>query len=73
MGVSEPSSYVMFNVGLVWAVTWQGSALVRLGVSLIEPTGISWAEVAPPAPHQPLRNVCRLLSADVNCNEKVKG
>ena len=38
----------------MWAVTWQGGALVRLGVSRQDPTGLSWAEVAPPAPECPL-------------------
>ena len=36
------------------AVTWQGGALVRLGVSLMEPQGTHWAEVAAPAPDTPL-------------------
>jgi hypothetical protein len=37
-------------------VTWQGSVLVRLGVSLLEPTGTSWAEIPPPGPQHPLRH-----------------
>jgi hypothetical protein len=44
------------GAGLAWAVTWQGSALVRLGVSLLDPTGTSWAEVPPPGPLHPLRH-----------------
>ena len=32
--------------GLVWAVTWSGSALVRLGVAVTEPTGAAWVEVS---------------------------
>ena len=40
--------------GLVWAVTWHGSALVRLGVSLVDPSGTHWCEVASPSPEQPL-------------------
>ena len=40
--------------GLVWALTWLGSALVRLGVSLTDPSGTHWAEVAAPSPDTPL-------------------
>ena len=40
--------------GLVWALTWLGSALVRLGVSLTDPSGTHWVEVAAPAPDTPL-------------------
>ena len=40
--------------GLVWALTWLGSALVRLGVSLTDPSGTHWAEVAAPGPDTPL-------------------
>ena len=40
--------------GLVWALTWLGSALVRLGVSLTDPSGTHWAEVAALGPDSPL-------------------
>ena len=40
--------------GLVWALTWLGSALVRLGVSLTDPSGTHWVEVAAPGPDTPL-------------------
>ena len=35
--------------GLVWAVTWDGRALVRLGVSRLDPAGTGWGEVDAPA------------------------
>jgi len=50
----EVSQLSVAPSGLVWAVTWQGSALVRLGVCMLDPTGTSWCEVGQPRPEHPL-------------------
>ena len=50
----EVSQVSVARSGLVWAVTWHGSALVRLGVSLTDPSGTHWCEVSAPAPDHPL-------------------
>lgn len=34
--------------GLVWAVLYNGKAIVRTGVKRESPTGENWAEVVPP-------------------------
>jgi len=36
--------------GLVWAVTLSGQALIRLGVSRLEPRGTHWTVLAAPSP-----------------------
>jgi tectonin beta-propeller repeat-containing protein 1 len=43
--------------GLVWAVTWHGKALVRLGITRIDPCGQSWSILDPPGPSSPLSMV----------------
>ena len=43
--------------GLVWAVTWHGTVLVRRGVSALDPTGVSWWEIGAPRPDTPLSMV----------------
>ena len=43
--------------GLVWAVTWHGKALVRLGVTRLDPFGTSWSILEPPSPTAPLNMV----------------
>ena len=40
--------------GLVWAVTWHGSVLIRRGVSALDPTGVAWCEIGAPRPETPL-------------------
>lgn len=40
--------------GLVWALTWHGKALIRLGVTRLQPSGTSWSLVEPPSPQQSL-------------------
>ena len=54
---SEVSQISVGPTGLVWAVTWHGKALVRLGVTRIDPCGISWSVLDPPGPSAPLNMV----------------
>lgn len=53
----EVSQISVGPTGLVWAVTWHGKALVRLGVTRIDPFGTSWSILDPPGPSSPLNMV----------------
>ncbi len=41
----------------MWAVTWHGKALVRLGVTRLDPLGQSWSVIDAPGPSSPLSMV----------------
>ena len=53
----EVSQISIGPTGLVWAVTWHGRALVRLGITRLDPTGNSWSVLDPPGPNSPLSTV----------------
>ena len=50
----EVSQISVGPTGLVWAITWHGKAMVRLGITRIDPLGQSWSVIEPPGPSSAL-------------------